>query len=289
MALLYTTYGAVFQVFYQSAVSLGLKAGGNVLSSAEFLDPGNYINIGFKAAEPLWDKIRLGNVISSEPIGIAYFFAWCAVIVAYICLAFSILMAQVEVSVALIATAVMLPFSLWHPTSWMARGTIAYPVNKFFRFFLLALFASALFPIIKYELTFVASARRTLWQVLTTMLPTPTESLAQATVLIIATWLMALLYMRTSGIASSFMSGRPALTGGMAMGQAIGAATAGAIITTGVVAGGLIAAGGAGGVVGAPAAASGAGRSFGGAGLSHAGNAISRGLMMGSRNLLTHD
>ena len=112
MALLFTTYGSVFNVLYQTGVQLGLKAGGNVLSVAQFLDPGNYIAIGFAAAEPLWDKIRVGNIISTEPIGIMYLFAWLAVIAAYICLAFSVFMAQVEVSVALIGTAVMLPFTL---------------------------------------------------------------------------------------------------------------------------------------------------------------------------------
>ena len=172
----------------------------------------------------------------------------------------------------------------------MARGTVAYPINKFFRFFLLAVFASALFPIIKYELTFVASAKRTWWDVLTKMPDKPTESLAQATVLILATWAMAILYMKSSTISSSMLSGRPSLTGSMAMHQAIGAATAGAIVTTGVTAGLLIGAGGAGGVIGAPrvAGATGGNALARGAGLSRAGAGLSRGLMIGARNLL-HD
>jgi len=302
--LLLSGFGSVFNAIYKTAVLLGLQAGGDVIAVKDFLDPGQYIHLGLAASAPLWEKIRLSTVLSTDPTGIGFFFAWLCCVGAYVALAFTIFIAQVELSVGLIGTAVILPFLLYHPTHWMAQGTISYPINKAFRFFILAVLASAMFPIIRDQLTLVATPRRTLWQILTTYPDNPADSMQQAWILIIATWAMALLYMKTSSIASGILSGRPSLTGSMAMHAAIGTAATVGGLGDGVVTGGLIAAGhGAGGVVRTPSASSpvpgsrspasfaggaAAHRHTRSAGLSHAGGAVVSGLISGAR-YLSHD
>lgn len=293
--LLFTTYGSVFNAIYQTGIALGLKAGGNVITATSFLDPGQYIDLGFKSGAPLWDKIRLGTIISADGVGIGYFIAWCFCIAAYILMAFTIFIAQVELSVAVVATAVMLPFTLYAPTHWMAQGTIAYPINKAFRLFILALLACAMFPLIKNELSFAPQAPRTLWKALTTFSTKPHESWSQACCLIMATWVLGLLYQKTSTIASSILSGRPALTGSNLLHSAIGTAVTAGAVVGGVTAGVFIGAGKTGGVIGLAAPQQGQGLapsayqpSPRSQGIARSASAISQGLIQGAR-YLSHD
>jgi type IV secretory pathway TrbL component len=303
MLLLFTTYGSVFNAIYHTGITLGLRAGGNVITEASFLDPGQYIYLGFQSGAPLWEKIRIGTVLSADFVGLGYFLAWLLCILAYIFMAFAVFMAQVELSLACVSTAVMLPFTLWSPTHWMAQGSIAYPVNKAFRLFILAVLASAMFPLIKNELSFAPQAPRSLWKILTTFNnDKPHESWAQASCLIMSTWLLGVLYLKTSTIASSFLSGRPALTGSNLMHSAIGTAVTAGAIAGGATAGLLIGAGKTGGVIGLgspskPLSLSqqtygsalpqqrGAARS---AGVSRAAGSVTQGLIQGAR-YLSHD
>jgi type IV secretory pathway TrbL component len=302
MTLLYTTYGSVFNVIVKTFIALALKAGGGVMTEASFLDPGQYIHLGFASGAPLWEKIRISTILTSDGAGVGYFIAWLLTILAYVFLAFTVFIAQVELSLACVCTALMLPFSLWAPTHWMAQGTIAYPINKAFRMFVLGVVACAMFPIIKNELSFAPDAPRTLWQILTTFNNKPHESWAQATCLILATWTMGLIYLKTSTIASAILSGKPALSGSSVMHGAIGTGLAAGTVAAGATAGLLIGAGNAGGVIGltpvakpltlsqqtygsALAKQGGAARSSGAA---RAASGVTQGLILGARHL-SHD
>jgi type IV secretory pathway TrbL component len=221
---------------------------------------------------------------------------------AYIFIAHTIFIAQVELSLACVCTAMMLPFSLWAPTHWMAQGTIAYPINQAFRMFVLAVISSAMFPIIKNELSFAPDAPRTLWQILTTFNNKPHESWGQALCLILAVIAIGLVFRKASTIASSILSGKPALSGSAVLHEAAGLAIIGGTVAAGVTAGALIGAGNAGGIIGLTPASKplslsqqqygsalpnqrGAQRS---SGASRAATGITQGLILGARHL-SHD
>jgi hypothetical protein len=145
---------------------------------------------------------------------------------------FTIFIAQVELSVGIVGGLCVLPFMLFSSTAWISQGALSYPVNKSFRMLILGVLASALFPIIKNELTFVPQASPTFWQRLT-QFPSTGDDWTTGLILIAATWAMALLYLSASKIASAIISGVPALSGGQVMQAAASTAAVGATVAAG--------------------------------------------------------
>jgi hypothetical protein len=225
-------------------------------------------------------------------------------------MAYSIFIAQVEMAVAIVGGLAMLPFLLFSSTTWMAQGSVSYPINKAFRFFILAILASALFPIIANELSML-NLSTSFWQRLFRTSQQTIDNLAQVAVVIVATWAIAIVFMSSKAMASGILAGQPVLSGTQAMQTSVGTAVTAVTIVGGAVTGGAIIGGGAvAGARGALAAhhaaqqtlfpptgsATGAavrGAMSGiagslGAGASHAGNRFQQGLIQGAR-YLHHD
>jgi hypothetical protein len=233
--LLTVQYSSMVNLVYRLAIELGLRAGGDVISPKDFLDPGQYFTIGWAAAKPLSDRLSAAQLAFNPWQFVEYLLAWLFCIGAYIAMGFTIFIAQVELSVGIVACLCVLPFMLFSSTVWIAQGALSHPVNKSFRMLILGVLASALFPIIKNELTFVPQASPTFWQRLT-QFPSATDDWTTGLILIAATWAMALLYLSASKIASAIIAGVPAMTGGQVMQAAVG--TAATVATVG--AGGVL-------------------------------------------------
>jgi type IV secretion system protein TrbL len=214
---------------YQSFVQLGLLTGSNALTVQQFLDPGTYLGTGLQVGKVLYNTLLANVGLTTIPLALGYLLAWVAFLLGYAIMALSVFLLQVEFTIASTAALLMLPFLGFRGTGWMAQGAISYVVNGGFRFFILALLASAVFPLLT-QLTGSPS-------------PTaPPPSLEAAFVMVLASLTMAFLFVKGPAIAAGILSGSPALSAG----QALQAVAGGALLATGIGAAGGAAIGTAG-------------------------------------------
>lgn len=241
-------YPTVVNAVYTSFVELGLIAGGNSLTVAQFLDPGTYMATGLRTGAVLLDSMKGFSFLSTSAIATAIMYgaAWVFFLIAYAVMAVSVFILQIEFTVTIMAAVVMLPFAVLPGTSFIAQGAVSYPINVGFRFFVQALLASAVFPLIR-------------------QITTPEPSLEAAFIMVLAAWVMAFLFWKGPSIAAGILSGVPSLSAGQVLAAAAGtAAVAGAgvgLISAGVAGSGAALGAGARGVTAARAALTGAGRS----------------------------
>jgi type IV secretion system protein TrbL len=235
--LLTVQYASMVNLMYRMAIELGLRAGGDVITVTDFLDPGQYFSLGWAAAAPLAEHLTMSQAAMNTWQFVEYLIAWLLCVAAYCAMGCTIFIAQVELSIGIIGGLCVLPFMLFSSTSWIAQGAISYPVNKSFRMLILGVLASVMFPIIKNELSFAPQPTQSYWQRLF-QFPAQSEDWTTGLILIAATWGMALVYLSASKIASSILSGVPALSGGQVLQAATGTAVTGAAVITGGVLGG---------------------------------------------------
>jgi type IV secretion system protein TrbL len=219
---------------YQSFVQLGLLTGSNALTVQQFLDPGTYLETGLRVGKVLYDTMIANVGLTSIALALGYLIAWIAFLLGYAIMALSVFLLQVEFTIASTAALLMLPFLGFRGTGWIAQGAISYVVNGGFRFFILALLASAVFPL--------------LTQLTGSPAPTaPPPSLEAAFVMVLASLTMAFLFVKGPAIAAGILSGSPVLSAG----QALQAVAGGALLATGLGAAGGAALGTAGRVLAA--------------------------------------
>src|SRR5262245_55777842 len=141
-------YATILNLANDSFIQLGLLAGGNALTVAQFLDPGAYLAIGFRAGKVLWDAYWAHTGWRSFATAIPYFLAWVFFVLGYAIMAIQVFVIQVELAITTVAALVMLPFAVLRGTGWIASGALSALINVGFRFFLLALLASLVFPVL---------------------------------------------------------------------------------------------------------------------------------------------
>jgi type IV secretion system protein TrbL len=219
---------------YQSFVQLGLLTGSNALTVAQFLDPGTYLGTGLEVGKVLYNTLIANLGWTSFPLAIGYLIAWVAFLLGYAIMALSVFLLQVEFTIASTAALLMLPFLGFRGTGWIAQGAISYVVNGGFRFFILALLASAVFPLLTQLTGSPASTA-------------PPPSLEAAFIMVLASLTMAFLFVKGPAIAAGILSGSPALSAG----QALQAVAGGALLATGIGAAGGVEIGTAGRALGA--------------------------------------
>jgi type IV secretion system protein TrbL len=206
-------YPLAVNLIYRSFVQLGLIAGGNALTVPQFLDPGTYLAVGIRVGDVLYQALLTNLGLTTIPLAFAYFFAWVCFVVAYGIMGVSVFILQVELTLTVMASLVMLPFAALHGTGWIAQGAISYPINVGFRFFVLALLASVVFPLLS-------------------QLTAPQATLQTALVMVLAAWVMAFLFLKGPAIAAGILSGTPSLSAGQVMQAAAGTAIAGGAALT---------------------------------------------------------
>jgi type IV secretion system protein TrbL len=216
-------YPLMVSLVMESFVKLGLIAGGQAITVAQFLDPGAYLAIGIQVGDVLYQRVTANIGLSTIPMALAYLVAWVFFLLAYGVMALSVFILQVEFTLTIMAAVVMLPFAVLHGTGWIAQGAISYPLNVGFRFFILALLASVVFPLLG-------------------QITTPTgvvATLQHAVVMILAAWMMAFLFYKGPQIAAGILAGMPSLSAGQVLQAAAGTAlVGGAALTLGSAAAG---------------------------------------------------
>jgi hypothetical protein len=136
-------------------VTLGLHAGGDRLTQKTFLNPGAYLQLGTDIGGILyqqWDTSQMTNafqVVLSPVLTVAYFLAWVVFLLAFFIMGLLVFMVQIEAAFALPGLLVLLPFLAFGKTGWIGQGVVTYAVKLAYKFFMLAMIASIVYPIAK--------------------------------------------------------------------------------------------------------------------------------------------
>jgi type IV secretion system protein TrbL len=230
---------AVANGILAQATTLGLIAGGNSITTGQFLDLSAWFDTGLTAGRSLLAAFGKLGYLSMATLGLFYLGAWLVLVGAYLYMDLSLFVLQIQFSLALVGSQVLLAFAATRWTSWMAQGAVAYPINVAFRFLLKAVLASLIFPILKQ-----LNERPV-------VLPTDVGNLEPGLILVTVPFVLALLFWKSDAIAAGLLAGLPAFTAGTVV-----QAAAGAVVVGGTV--GPLAARGAGAAVAGLGQASGA-------------------------------
>jgi hypothetical protein len=175
---------------------LGLQLAGASIQVRDILDPGTYIALGDKTAEPLFQHMQATLGWRTVTLGLVYFGLWLTVMGAYILQGIQVFIWQVETLVGAGLALVLLPALLFRPLSFIGRGALGFAVNCTFRFcvggFLAGLTQLAMKEFVKIPLE---------------------AGLRDELPPIILAWTCAILFWRANRIASTMMTGIPNMSG----------------------------------------------------------------------------
>ena len=241
-AYLIGNWNSLARIVFESFASLGLKASGTSLSSADFLRPGRIAQVGLYAGRPILESISglMGYVSFFENfVQIAVLlFAWIVVLLAFFILAIQLFVTLVEFKLTTLAGFVLIPFGLFGKTAFAAERVLGNVISSGVKVLVLAV---------------IVGIGSTLFAQFTAGFGGNQPTIENAMALVLGALALLGLGIFGPGIANGIVSGGPQLGAGAAVG-------------TGLAAGGVVAAG-------AGLAASGAG--LAGSAASGAGGASS--------------
>src|ERR1700761_7008760 len=257
-AFLIGNWNSLARVIFESIASLGLKASGTGLSSADFLRPGKIAQVGLDAGRPILDSISglMGYVSFFEnfvQISVLLF-AWVVVLLAFFILAIQLFITLIEFKLTTIAGFVLIPFGLFGKTAFAAERVLGNVISSGVKVLVLAV---------------IVGIGSTLFSQFTAGFGGNQPTIDNAMALVLGALSLLGLGIFGPGIANGIVSGGPQLGAGAA--ATVGMAAGGAVVAgAGIVAGGVGLAGGAlmGGTRGAATVASGATSAYRAGGLS---------------------
>src|SRR5216683_5597745 len=229
-AFLIGNWNSLARIIFESFASLGLKASGTGLSSADFLSPGKIAQVGLDAGRPILDSISglMGYVSFFETfIQIALLlFAWIVVLLAFFILAIQLFIPLIEFKLTTLAGFVLIPFGLFGKTAFAAERVLGNVISSGVKVLVLAV---------------IVGIGSTLFSQFTAGFGGNQPTIEDATSMVLAALSLLGLGIFGPGIANGIVSGGPQLG-------------AGAVVGTGAAAGGIVAAGVAGAGLAAGAA-----------------------------------
>src|ERR1700676_1078115 len=229
-AFLIGNWNSLARIIFESFASLGLKASGTGLSSADFLRPGKIAQVGLDAGRPILDSIsRLMRYVSffENFIQIAVLlFAWIVVLLAFFILAIQLFITLIEFKLTTLAGFVLIPFGLFGKTAFAAERVLGNVISSGVKVLVLAV---------------IVGIGSTLFSQFTAGFGGNQPTIEDAMSMVLAALALLGLGIFGPGIANGIVSGGPQLGAGAAVG-------------TGLAAGGIVAAGVAGAGMGAGAA-----------------------------------
>ncbi|MCK1705077.1 P-type conjugative transfer protein TrbL [Bradyrhizobium sp. 146] len=254
-AFIITNFTKLSGIIFNSFASLGLKAGGSSISTADFLRPGRLAQVGLDAGQPLLDS-------ASQMMGFTSFFAnfvqiavlmvsWLLVLIAFFILAVQLFVTLLEFKLTTLAGFILIPFALFNKTAFLAEKVLGNVVASGVKVMVLAV---------------IVGIGTGLFSQFTTAYAGGQPTIEQALSVVLAALAMLGLGIFGPGIASGLVSGAPQLGAGAAVGTGL------------AVAGTAMAGGAALGLAGRGAMAAGSGAAAatrGGAAMSGAGGVVS--------------
>lgn len=206
-----------------SFVTAGLAAGGDSLTTAEFLDPSAYISAGFEKVfsvlENRFDEGTWHLLSTFSMIGFFNLIILLIMFFAFVAMGFQIFFAVIEFYIVTSLAILLIPFIILKSTSFLGFRAINGIISNCIKLMVLAFIASIAAPVIQ-ELTFSVAE------------PTLRESVSLA----VGSLAIAMLMWRAPAIAMAFIAGstgldfnssalQPVLNAGSAAGGAARLAT----------------------------------------------------------------
>ncbi|MES0110098.1 P-type conjugative transfer protein TrbL [Mesorhizobium sp. M0013] len=210
------------RIVFESFAGLGLKASGTGFTTTDLLRPGKVAQTGLDAGRPLLDSISglMGYWSFFENfIQIAcMFLAWALVLFAFFILAVQLFVTLIEFKLTTLAGFVLIPFGLFGKSAFMAERVLGNVISSGIKVLVLAV---------------IIGIGSTLFSEFTAGFGGATPTIDDAMAIVLAALALLGLGIFGPGIANGLVSGGPQLGASAAIG-------------TGLAAGGLAVAGGAG-------------------------------------------
>lgn len=216
-AFIITNFNNLSAIVFNSFASLGLKAGGSSISTADFLRPGRLAQVGLDAGQPLLDA-------ASQMMGFTSFFAnfvqiavlmvsWLLVLIAFFILAVQLFVTLIEFKLTTLAGFVLIPFALFNRTAFLAEKVLGNIVASGIKVMVLAV---------------IVGIGTGLFSQFTAGFGGGQPTVEQALSVVLAALALLGLGIFGPGIANGLVSGAPQLGAGAAIGT--GLAVAGAAV-----------------------------------------------------------
>ena len=217
-ALILNSFSTRANIIFKSFAGLGLTAGGGGMTADDLLKPGKLAGTGFTAAWPLLNQ-------ASQMLGFTTFFdnfitimvlliAWVIVILAFFILAVQLFITIIEFKLTTLAGFVLVPFSLWNRTSFLAERVLGNVVSSGIKVVVLAV---------------IVGIGSGFFSQFVDALQGQEPDIGQAMSLVLASITLFGLGIFGPGIASGLVAGAPQLGAGAAVGTALGAGAAFAV------------------------------------------------------------
>jgi len=214
-ALILNSFSTLADIIFKSFAGLGLTAGGGGMTADDLLKPGKLAGTGFSAAWPLLVQASkytaLTDFFGHFLTIIVLLIAWVIVILAFFILAVQLFITIIEFKLTTLAGFVLVPFSLWNRTSFLAERVLGNVVSSGIKVMVLAV-------IVGIGSNFFAQ--------FVTALQDQEPDIGQAMSLVLASITLFGLGIFGPGIASGLVAGAPQLGAGAAVGTALGAGAA---------------------------------------------------------------
>ena len=224
-AFLIGNWNNLARIVFESFASLGLKASGTGLSSADFLRPGRIAQVGLDAGRPILDSISglMGYVSFFENFVqiVVLLFAWIVVLLAFFILAIQLFITLIEFKLTTLAGFVLIPFGLFGKTAFAAERVLGNVISSGIKVLVLAI---------------IVGIGSTLFSQFTAGFGGNQPTIENAMALVLAALSLLGLGIFGPGIANGIVSGGPQLGAGAAVGTAMvagGVVAAGAALTAG--------------------------------------------------------
>ena len=211
-AFLIGNWNNLARVVFESFTSLGLKASGTGLSSANFLRPGRIAQVGLDAGRPILESISglMGYVSFFENFVqiVVLLFAWIVVLLAFFILAIQLFITLIEFKLTTLAGFVLIPFGLFGKTAFAAERVLGNVISSGIKVLVLAI---------------IVGIGSTLFSQFTSGFGGNQPTIENAMALVLAALSMLGLGIFGPGIANGIVSGGPQLGAGAAIGTAMAA------------------------------------------------------------------
>jgi len=141
-AFIINNFNTLANVLFRSFAGLGLTASGSTLTEAELLQPGRLASIGIDAGRPMLEIIGqlsgFPEVFANLDTVAVLFLAWLIVIVSFFVLSVQMFVALIEFKLTTLAGFVLVPFSLWNKTAFLAEKVLGNVVSSGIKILVLA-------------------------------------------------------------------------------------------------------------------------------------------------------
>jgi type IV secretory pathway TrbL component len=138
-------YDLMWNGLFNTFVNWGLAAGGGTFTYDDFTRPSNIIAAGLRIAAPLYDTVNnMGGTIVGKGFWTwaGYVFAYWTITIAFVLMAIHVVMALMEIKMAIAAGAVLMPWGVLPQTAFFCELSLSWITAGLVRVFVTGLIMS---------------------------------------------------------------------------------------------------------------------------------------------------